>query len=251
MARSQGFSRGDFDTSFPIDDKFLALRHSLTPERYYAATGVYWHVVAAAWREVERKPADRIVPDEAQSIDDLMSVGLLDSEKRLPNRAFVAYVGRAKRQRAKTNDRQRQRREGMSRVTSRDNTVTPRESRDVTNHARVSHQGKEERDGSDTGGAGGDDDLDRVVIHLARSRGGYLDPGSKAERELARAVDRHGGPKVIVGMDGLPPDVREGRAVVYSLLKVLDPIHEPKRTTGRGVSGVDIEAAVGAFDRVR
>lgn len=249
MARSQGFARGDFDTSFPIDDKFLALRHSLTPERYYAATGVYWHVAAAAWREVERKPADRIAPDAPEAIDDLISVGLLDSEKRLPNRAFLAYVGRAKRQRAATTERKRQQRTGMSRGTDRDTHVTPRESQPVTNLARVSRQGKEERDVSVTGGAGGDDDdLGPVLTHLARTRGGYVDPGTKAERELARAVDRHGGPKVMEGMDSLPPDVREGRAVVYSLLKVLDPIHTPTRNGAtRGVSGVDLDEVERAF----
>ena len=31
MPRSQGFARGDFDTSFPIDDKFLALRVAVEP----------------------------------------------------------------------------------------------------------------------------------------------------------------------------------------------------------------------------
>jgi hypothetical protein len=69
-----------------------------------------------------------------------MSVKLLDSDERLPNRAFIAYVGRAKRQRAKTSDRQRQHRTGMSRVSHGESRVTERDAALVTvshNPARV------------------------------------------------------------------------------------------------------------------
>jgi len=144
VPRSQGFARGDFDTSFPIDDKFLALRHAVTPARYYAAAGVYWHVVAAAWREAERKPASRVCPDAETEIADLLSVKLLDSDERLSNRAFLAYVGRAKRQRMKTSERQRQHRTEMSRVSHGVSRVTERDAALVTvshNPARV--QGEE------------------------------------------------------------------------------------------------------------
>lgn len=164
MARAQGFARGDFDTSFPIDDKFLALRHAVEPGRYYAAAGVYWHIVAAAWREVERKPAGRICPDAEAEIADLMSVQLLETDERLPNRAFVAYIGRAKRQRLQTSARQRQHREGMSRVSHGASRVTERESHGVTvshNPARV--QGEVGRGKEDTtGGAGGAADRDSL-----------------------------------------------------------------------------------------
>lgn len=72
------------------------------------------------------------------------------------------------------------------------------------------------------------DALADVVTHLARTRGA-VDPGGKAYVELARMVDRHGADAVIAAVDRLPPDVREGRAVVWSVLRVLDPIHEPAR----------------------
>lgn len=159
MSRAQGFARGDFDTSFPIDDKFLALRVSVDPGRYYAATGVYWHVVAAGWREVERKPASRICPDADAQIADLMSVKLLDPDERLPNRAFLAYIGSAKRKRAKTSDRQRQHREGKSRVSHGSSRVTERDDALVTprhNPARVQGEDGQGSDDVGTGEAGPD-----------------------------------------------------------------------------------------------
>ena len=124
MPRSQGFARGDLDAAFPLDDKFLALRGSVSVERYYQATGVYFHVAAATWREAERKPASKVCPDAGDIIADLVRVGLLDSDGCVTRRAYMHTVGRAKAQRRTASDRQARNRAGMSRVTSRDNGVT-------------------------------------------------------------------------------------------------------------------------------
>lgn len=106
MPRAQGFARGDLDTAFPLDDKFLALRGRLTGDRYYAAAGVYFHVVASTWREAERKVAIRVVPDASDLIADLIAVGLLDEDGAVPRRAFNAWVGRARKARKSSTDRQ-------------------------------------------------------------------------------------------------------------------------------------------------
>lgn len=194
MPRSQGFARGDFDTSFPIDDKFLELRHRLAPDRYYAATGVYWHIVAAAWREAERKPAARVCPDAPSEIGDLQSVGLLDSEERLPNRAFLAYVGRAKRQRAKTSDRQRQHREGKSRTSHASSRVTERDTPLVTpRHNPARDQGEDGR-GSDTSGEVGPDPRDPADIYWQLT-GKY--PGEKTLPWIDQLTSTYGSETVI------------------------------------------------------
>ena len=127
MARAQGFSRGDLDTAFPLDDKFLALRGSLSPERYYTAVGVYFTVVAATWREAERKAAAKVAPDAAVPIGDLQSVGLLDSEGRVTNRAFASWIGRARRARKVSTERQARNRAGKSRGVTPVSRVTERD----------------------------------------------------------------------------------------------------------------------------
>ena len=149
MTRSQGFARGDLDTAFPLDDKFIALRGLLTPERYYAAVGVYFTVVAATWREAERKLAVRVAPDAPALIEDLVAVGLFDGTGRVSTRAFTSWIGRARRNRKSATDRQARNRAGLSREVTRDSGVTSRESRP----ARVTEgTGKE---GTSTNGIGG------------------------------------------------------------------------------------------------
>jgi hypothetical protein len=124
MPRSQGFARGDIDTAFPLDDKFLSLRGRLSPDRYYAAVGVYFTIVAATWREADRKPGIRVAPDAGDFLDELVSAGLLDGEGRVTTRAFASWVGSAKKKRKSASDRQAKNRAGMSRVTNGDNRVT-------------------------------------------------------------------------------------------------------------------------------
>lgn len=105
MARAQGFGRGDLDPAFPLDDKFLDLRGRLSPERYYAASGVYFHAAAAAWRNAERKAAAKTCPDAGDLIAELQAVGLLDAEGCLPRRAYLHTIGRALRARKVSTDR--------------------------------------------------------------------------------------------------------------------------------------------------
>lgn len=158
MPRSQGFARGDIDTAFPLDDKFLALRGRLLTERYYAATGVYFTVVAATWREAERKIALRVAPDAADLIDELVAVGLLDSDGRLPNRAFTSWIGRARRQRKVSAERQARNRAGKSRSVTRDTSVTNGESPPARASAPLRSEGTV---GTETeGGPGETDALD-------------------------------------------------------------------------------------------
>jgi hypothetical protein len=174
MARAQGFARGDFDTSFPIDDKFLAMRNALPPERYYAATGVYWHIAAAAWREVERKPALRICPDAEQEIADLVAHKLLESDTTLKRRAFAAYIGRAKRQRSSASDRKRRNREGMSRGVTRDGASVTGVSQPVTVLARDRvGRGKEGSTSSSSEGGVGE----------TATRSGYPEPGADRDSQ--------------------------------------------------------------------
>lgn len=128
-----GFTRGDFDTGFPLDDKVAELRGSTTPAGYHEAMSVYWHVVAAAWRKPERIPASRTCPDMPDAIADLVRVGLLDKAQRLPTSTFNAWIGRALASRASSTDRKRRNRSGMSRVTdavSRGTDRDPREGRE-------------------------------------------------------------------------------------------------------------------------
>ena len=166
MPRSQGFARGDLDTSFPLDDKFLALRGRTTPERYYAAAGVYWHVVAATWREAERKDALRVCPDAGELIDELVAVGLLDDERCVTKRAFTNSIGRAKRARKSATDRQARNRAQKSRVTDRDNSVTNGESQPRARNGRDGSVVTVETE--ETGGSGGDDILDAYYRLTAR-----------------------------------------------------------------------------------
>lgn len=109
MARSQGFAIGDFDTSFPLDDKVLdlAARAGSRP-LYYQAVGVYFHVFGAAWRDGERKTAARLAPGASpRAVALLIEVGLLDADGMLPAKSFENWVGRALEHRRNATDRQR------------------------------------------------------------------------------------------------------------------------------------------------
>lgn len=150
MTREKGFARGDLDTSFPLDDKFLAMRAMLTPARYYAAAGVYWTIAAATWREAERKVGSRVAPDATAEIADLIAVGLLDDDERVPSRAFSHSVGRARRQRRASTERQARSRAGKSREVTRDSDVTPRDSAPLRSAGTEGTVGP-----ATTGGAGG------------------------------------------------------------------------------------------------
>jgi hypothetical protein len=188
MTRSQGFARGDLDTSFPLDDKFLALRGRLTSERYYAGVGVYWTVVAAVWREAERKIAIRVVPDAADLIDELIAVGLLDPDGRVPSRAFTNHIGRARRQRKVSAERQARNRAGKSRGVTRDDAVTARDSAPLRSDGTVG------TDGTETGGAGGSDPWDAPempALQWLADHGCDIRPGNGYHQKLITAVEVH------------------------------------------------------------
>lgn len=138
MTRSQGFTRGDLDTSFPLDDKMLALRGTTDTTTYYAAVGVYFTVVAAAWREAERKPASRIVADAPELIAQLVRVGLLDGDERVQKRAYMHSVARAISARRQSTERKQRNRAGMSRGTDRDSRDRHAVSTDIQSGAERS-----------------------------------------------------------------------------------------------------------------
>lgn len=133
----QGFVRGDLDPSFPLDAKFRELRRQVGSDRYYAATGVYFHVAAEMWRVAERPSARTVCYDADQAVDDLVSVGLLDGDGCITRRAFANTVARARKQRRAAADRQARNRAQKSHDVTRDNPVT---------HALVGTV----RDGTDT-----------------------------------------------------------------------------------------------------
>ena len=197
MPRSQGFARGDLDTSFPLDDKFLALRGRLTAERYYAGVGVYWTIVAAVWREAERKVALRVVPDAAELIDELIAVGLLDPDGRVPSRAFTNHIGRARRQRKSSTERQARNRAEKSREVTPVSRVTTRDT------APLRSDGTAGTDGPETGGAGGFDprfdapETD-ALVWLAK-HGCDIRPGNGYHQKLVTATEVHG-VNALIGM---------------------------------------------------
>jgi hypothetical protein len=199
MTRNQGFSRGDIDTAFPLDDKFLALRGRLPPERYYAVVGVYFTIVAANWREAERKVALRVAPDAADLIDELTAVGLLGSDGRVTSRVFSSWIGRALKLRRAASKRQAANRAGKSRVTDGDSHETDSQSQGVPipRATPLGTVGKEGTENDVEGGAGGDRDaLDRYhELTLYRPWGQWS--GDK----LRGAIADYGDTAVVTALD--------------------------------------------------
>lgn len=219
MTRAQGFARGDFDTSFPIDDKMLHLRHTVDAATYYAAVGVYWHVVAAAWREAERRPASRTCPDATAYIDALMSTKLLDDDERLPKRAFESYVGRAKRSRSAASDRQARFRvqksrvsHAVSRVTERESPLVTRESQSLLVRGSVG-RGKDGT-GEDEGGSGGD-----AAVALHHRLGTF--PSQKMVDWLNQLAAEFGEDRLVAVIEATPADTSSPRDYVVAVRDAL------------------------------
>lgn len=154
MTRRQqrGFVTGDFDPAFPLDEDVMKLRASLDPLHYYAAVGVWFHVVAAAWRRAERVPASATCPDAPDVVAELLRVGLLDRTGRMRAKSFDRHVGKAIASRAGSTERKRRQRSSstpddqpaharMSRVGHAGQSVTDRDPR----------EGREGQDGTDSG----------------------------------------------------------------------------------------------------
>lgn len=111
MPPPRGFARGDFDTSFPLDDRFQELAVILSRSAYLQAVGAYWLLIASAWRDACRKPVERVavgVPERVVAA--LLSVGLLDDGHLLPEGSFDRWVGSAlERRRTNTESKGRER----------------------------------------------------------------------------------------------------------------------------------------------
>lgn len=249
MSREQGFARGDIDTAFPLDDKFLALRARLSPELYHQASSVYWHVVAAMWREAERKPASRICPEMPGAIAELIAEGLLDADGRVPRRAYTNSVGRALANRRAAADRKARSRAGMSQPVPRDSRATARDSAPLG------------KDGSDVfstsslrGGSGGNTDpFDAAMDWLSQHRAG-ISSGSATGVALARLADQHGAQSVVDAFERLLADdesLRDGSQFVYGARKLLNPIPDV-RSNGRPAARehINTEDLASATERV-
>jgi hypothetical protein len=247
MSRQPGFARGDFDTSFPLDDKFLELRGSLDPLHYYAAAGVYWHVLAAGWREADRKPGSRTTPDAEDLLAELKRVGLLDKEGRLKVASFRRWVGKALASRKADADRKARNRTGMSRV-------TPAESGGVTplSNARA-RQGHAGRTGESLGGPGGSMDHTTGAIEAAWSDATGVTLLSSGEFAIGIVDDsarRHPEAAVVAairetrqGFEHIP----ETRAMAAALRGHLDPIQRGGRKPAAGGHTRTAAEVEGAF----
>lgn len=239
MTKAQGFARGDLDTAFPLDDKFLALRRRVTVERYYEATGVYFHLAAATWREAERKPVDKVCPDAGDIAADLIAVGLLDADGCVPRRAYMHTVGRAKANRRTAADRQARNRAGKSRVTERDDRVTARESRPARDSAPVT----ELSDVLSTGDARDDEPEWPVLSWLATVNATIQPNGNGYHRELVQLVDRRGAVAVVAAMKvRYAAGDRSARQLLYGAANDLEPISRPAPSKAKGLGPAKEEA---------
>lgn len=231
MARAQGFARGDLDAAFPLDDKFLALKGRVSAERYYEATGIYFHVAAASWREAERKPVSKVCPDAGEATADLVAVGLLDTDGCVTRRAFANTVGRAKRQRRAAADRQARNRDRKSRVTNGDDDVTDSDS--VASRASPSVL------------IGTDSDLDgtgrknarvtpRQVVHHWLSEHGAATPVGWVNTTLNELVKVYGSDRICALWDAAPSDVRTSKQYVQLAERSLAPTNDRNGAAPRG-----------------
>ena len=101
VAVRRGFAVGDFDPSFPLDDKFVTLANILSVSDYLAASGLYWHLLASAWRDGRRASIRRVMPTAPDPlVAALRRVGLLDAREMVTRRAFDHWVGAALTRRA-------------------------------------------------------------------------------------------------------------------------------------------------------
>jgi len=170
MARSTGFATGDFDTAFPLDEKFIALRSNTGANVYYSACGIWWHVVAAAWRTATLPDVHRVCPDaDPDEVGALIRAGLLDTDGRLPATAFDSWPGAALERRRDNADRQARHRQ------SRAVTVSHDESPSVTRLARGTRQDRTGQDKSrqDTEGVQGEPLAELQRLEALEAAGGF------------------------------------------------------------------------------
>lgn len=110
--REPGFAIGNFDTSFATDERFRRMREDLAFLEYHAAASMYWHLVAASWREARRVSIhSEFSAPPAELVAALQKYGLIDHHFRIRRAAFDHYIGKAIRNRAQARDRQRRHRD--------------------------------------------------------------------------------------------------------------------------------------------
>jgi len=116
MARPRGFASGDFDPAYALDDKFRSLAAATDRRTYLAAEGLWWELVAAAWRDAQRASIERAVPDSpADLVELLRKHRLIDSSGRLPRSGYNRWIGAALARRQAEADRKARQRGGRSR----------------------------------------------------------------------------------------------------------------------------------------
>jgi len=241
MPRSQGFARGDLDAAFPLDDKFLALRGRVSVARYYEATGIYFHLAAACWREAERKTADKVGPDAGEAVADLIAVGLLDADGSVTKRAFANTVGRAKRQRRAASDRQARNRAQKSRVTERDDDVTDSDSATSRASPSVLNGTDSDRTGTERKNAR---ETPRRIVHRWLTDHGAGAPVGWVNTTLNELVKVYGADRVCAVWDGAPGDVRTSKQYVQLAERALAPAHaNGTKPKGLGPSAEEAERA--------
>ncbi len=230
-AKAQGFVRGDFDPAFPLDDKVQRLRAATDARGYHAAMSVYWHVVAAAWRRPERKPALNTCPDMPEEIALLSSVGLLDKAGRLPVSAFNAWIGRAMASRVSSTERKRRSRTGMSRVTDSD-SASVREA--------LGREGAEGRVGTEYEGGPGGDRSGLLVVpaavcatwEQATGRSVFACP-ARAQEILVDSAQRHPERRVTEAIREARSEfehIPEANVLAFRVRNLLDPLPSGKES---------------------
>jgi hypothetical protein len=89
-----GIPVAQIDSNLEADAKVRLLARRLDPMTYYAALGAYTSIVLAAWANARREPDPEVVELVPPNLlDALRSVGLLDGEGAIPERAFEKWPG--------------------------------------------------------------------------------------------------------------------------------------------------------------
>lgn len=100
MSREEGFAIADISTAKHTDPKFKALWRYLRDEQAMnAAAVIYEAVQLSSWQHGERITADDAAPswivDLDKPVEALVHVGLLDSDRLIPEHAWIAWFGPA------------------------------------------------------------------------------------------------------------------------------------------------------------
>lgn len=102
MSSRDGFARADVDTNLMHDPKVLALARRLGDHtRTAAALVLYTSTVLASWKARARLTIAESAPawwlgDPLELLPDLVAVGLLEEDGRLPAHAFDGWTARAR-----------------------------------------------------------------------------------------------------------------------------------------------------------